>query len=165
MFSGTGWDTIIYHPQILLCTVPVFCKLFSFEDFKYFCRIRIGLASNTATSQYSTCTWLFSHYSTFLFSHHSTWLFFHHNTWLFLPSQFLVLKFSPLGGCTQCCGAGRSRGFLAGAWADLKFELEPELIFLGRQVKNKKMLFFIVYSTYFCIINSTCWLYLQLKYT
>ena len=34
----------------------------------------------------------------------------------------------------QCCGAGvgRSRGFLAGAGADLKFELEPEPIFLGR---------------------------------
>ena len=25
----------------------------------------------------------------------------------------------------QCCGAGRSRGFLAGAGADLKFEMEP----------------------------------------
>ena len=34
----------------------------------------------------------------------------------------------------QCCGAGQSRGFLAGAeaGADLKFELEPEPIFLGR---------------------------------
>ena len=34
----------------------------------------------------------------------------------------------------QCCGAGKSRGFLAGAeaGADLKFELEPEPIFLGR---------------------------------
>ena len=120
MFSGTGWDTIIYHPQILLCTVPVFCKLFSFEDFKYFCRIRIGLASNTATSQYSTCTWLFSHYSTFLFSHHSTWLFFHHNTWLFLPSQFLVLKFSPLGGCTVLRSRSEPRFF---GWSLSRFKI------------------------------------------
>ena len=29
-------------------------------------------------------------------------------------------------------GAGWSRGFLAEAGADLKFELEPEPIFLGR---------------------------------
>ena len=34
----------------------------------------------------------------------------------------------------QCCGdgAGRSRSFLVGAGADLKFELDPEPIFLGR---------------------------------
>ena len=32
----------------------------------------------------------------------------------------------------QCCGAGRSRGFLAGAGAALKSELEPEPIFSGR---------------------------------
>ena len=32
----------------------------------------------------------------------------------------------------QCCGAGRSRGFLAGAGADLKFELEPEPQSMGR---------------------------------
>ena len=34
----------------------------------------------------------------------------------------------------QCYGAvaGRSRGFLAGAGADLKFELEPEANFLVR---------------------------------
>ena len=34
----------------------------------------------------------------------------------------------------QCCGAGagRSRGFLAGARADLKFKLESEPIFWGR---------------------------------
>ena len=32
----------------------------------------------------------------------------------------------------QCCGAGRSRGFLARAGAALKSELEPEPIFSGR---------------------------------
>ena len=43
--------------------------------------------------------------------------------------------------CKQCCGAGRSRGFSAGAaaGADLKFELEPiffgwlQLLFLARE--------------------------------
>ena len=69
----------------------------------------------------------------------------------------------------QCCGAGRSQGFLAGAGADLKFELETEPIFWGRlqlllfksEKENdfKKRSFFIAWvlsCTYFCIINSTC---------
>ena len=43
-------------------------------------------------------------------------------------------KKGTIGSRHQCCGAGagRSRGFLAGAGADLKFELQPEPIFLGR---------------------------------
>ena len=55
----------------------------------------------------------------------------------------------------QCCGAGagRSRGFLAGTRADLKFELEPEPIFLGRlrllfwQVKLYIFLYTVIKST------------------
>ena len=51
------------------------------------------------------------------------------------------------------CRAGRSRGFLAGAraGADLKFDLEPEPIFLGRlqllfwQVKNEMNLRFSIF--------------------
>ena len=69
----------------------------------------------------------------------------------------------------QCCGAGQSRGFLAGAeaGADLKFELEPEPIFLGRlrllflasEKRNYlKMFFFhcILYIFLYNSVNSTC---------
>ena len=49
-----------------------------------------------------------------------------------LWSYPLLFNNNILVSCNQRCGAGRSRSFLAGDGADLKFELQPEPIFLGQ---------------------------------
>ena len=72
----------------------------------------------------------------------------------------------------QCCGAGRRWDFLAGADLNLKFELEPEpislgrlrLLFLASEKRNDLKIFIFLCIRYIFLYNKlygtgTCWLY------